>query len=101
VPGTSTSALGPGQSQVITIGATWKSLTASCTPSSAADTTATASLQGSADGTTFFPLRPADSFPASATGTGVVFYRDQPVIAVKVTAACSAGNTVTVTVAGE
>jgi hypothetical protein len=98
---TTTSALGPGQSQVITIGATWKTLTASYTPSSASDVTATARLEGSADGTTFFPLRPYDGFPPFQTGTGAVFYRDQPVIAVNVIASCSEGNTVIVTVAGE
>lgn len=98
--GTTAGPLGPGTSGVITLGATWSRLTASFTCSAASDTQATAWLEGSADGTTFFPLRSHDSQPASVTGTGAVFYRDQPVTAVKAFVQCSPGNTVTVTVAG-
>lgn len=100
--GQSTAALGPGGSQIITVasGATWSRVTLSWTCSVPSDQQARAWLQGSADGTTFFPLRPGDAADPSVTGTGAVFYRDQPVTAVKVLVACSPGNTVTATVTG-
>lgn len=102
----STSALGPGQSAVITADGTtatskaWSTFTVSWTCSVPSDPRANVLVTGSADGTTFFPLRPDDGFDASATGTAARFYRGQPVTAVQVTARCSPGNTVTASAAG-
>lgn len=93
------SGLGPGASQVLTVSAV--TFTASYTCTNPADTQANAWLEGSVDGTTFFPLRDHDSITPAQTGTGARFYRDQPVTAVKAHASCSTGSTVTVTVAGE
>jgi hypothetical protein len=104
VAGTSTSALGPGASQALTLSGTWATYTASYTCSNAADPAANAWLEGSADGgTTWFPLNPtASALPtASPAGTGARFYTGQPANALKAFVQCSAGNTVTVTVTGE
>lgn len=102
----STSALGPGGSQVLSVPATpgtgtWTNYSMSWTCSVPSDPQARAWVLGSADGTTFFPLRNYDGFPASETGTGVQFFQYQPVVALQAFVSCSAGNTVTVTVAGE
>ena len=99
--GSSTNALGPAGSQVITVtSGPWRTTTMSWTCSNPADPNAGAWLEGSADGSTFFPLRGDGGSPASQTGTGVKFYRDQPVNAVQVFVTCSPGNTVTATVTG-
>lgn len=102
--GQSTSALGPGGSQALTLSGTWASYVASYTCSNPADAAANAWLEGSADGgTTWFPLNPQSSTlpTASPTGTGTRFYTGQPVNALKVFVMCGTGNTVTVTVTGE
>lgn len=96
----STSALGPGGSQVLNPPATWTNYSMSWTCSNPGDRTARAWIEGSADGTTFFPLRNHDGFPASQTGTGVQFFQHQPVNALQAFVQCATGNTVTVTVAG-
>ncbi len=100
-----TSALDPGASAVLTPAGTttptWTNFTMSWTCSDTSDATARAWIEGSADtGTTFFPLRNHDGFPASQTGTGVQFFQFQPVNTLRVHVSCAAGNTVTVTVAG-
>jgi len=101
--GVSTSALAPGGSQALTIpsSATWRNYTASWTCSSASDASASAWLQGSADGgATWFPLTQSGSTPPSG-GAGARFYEGQPANALKAFVQCAAGNTVTVTVTGE
>lgn len=97
----STSALGPGASQVLTPPATWTNYSMSWTCSDPSDARAGAAVQGSADdGITWFPLRNFDGSPSGPAGTGVKFYRDQPVTALLATVQCSPGSTVTVSVAG-
>lgn len=99
--GLTASDLAPGSSAVLSMPTTaWTSYSMSWTCSDTSDTGAHATLQGSADGSTFFPLRTYDGFPAAETGTGVQFFKFQPAVALRVTVACSEGNTVTVTVAG-
>jgi hypothetical protein len=100
--GQSTDALGPGESQVLdSLPATWTNYAMSWTCSDPSDASARAWILGSADGTTFFPLRNFDGFPAAQTGTGVQFFQHQPVNALQAFVACADGNTVTVTVAGD